>query len=183
MTLDSSVYPTEVPATPKLVPVFVINLKISNDPEAIYANSTTDKVLQLATGSEGEFRTVPNSLGLELDVSGIHGFDNLTYKPSHGATFLDCKLYGKTPNGSGVYIKYGGVAQMLEATVKVLTKQEKISRFEDGYITCNPFFEFDDTVEDKYKWVLKENIIGKGRFVRDSDDAIYVQHYAYILRY
>lgn len=183
MTLDSSVYPTEVPTTPKLVPVFVINLKTSYDPEAIYVNSTTDKTLQLATLSDGEIKTVPNPLGFELDVSGIHGFDDLTSKPSHGATILDCKLYGKTPNGSGVYVKYAGVVQFLEATVKVLTKEEKLSRFEDGYITCNPFFEFDDKVEDKYKWVLKENIIGKGRFVRDSDDVIYVQYYAYVLRY
>ena len=39
-----------------------------------------------------------------------------------------------------------------------------------------------DKVEDKYKWVLKENFFARGRFGRDEDDVLYVQYYVYVVR-
>ena len=43
------------------------------------------------------------------------------------------------------------------------SKKTKEAAIENSYVTCNPTFYFDDKVEDKYKWVLKENF-----FARDS---------------
>lgn len=180
--LDANVFPTQPPTTPKLVPVFIMNLKIANDPQAVFHDQQVDKALTLARVINGEVKTVKdNGIG-ELDVSDITGFDDLSLKLLTNTTRLDCKLYGKVADGSGIYITYPGVVQMRKVTSDVFERKATTSSFDDGYVTCNPSFGFDGTVDDKYKWVLKENFIAKGRFVRDEDDGLYVQYYVYALR-
>ncbi|KAK6457787.1 uncharacterized protein RJT20DRAFT_125641 [Scheffersomyces xylosifermentans] len=179
--IDPKIYPS-VPTTPKLIPVFTINLKFEKDPDNIFENSQVDKALSLARLINGEIKTVENQLGFELEAVGITGFDDLNARPSLGAATLDCKLYGKTPNGAGVYITYGGVVQFTEASTSVISGKSNTSEIDDSYVTCNPSFQFDSKVEDKYKWVLKENLFGKGRFVRGSDGVLYVQYFIYVFR-
>lgn len=180
--LTASVIPTAIPPTPKLVPVFFFNLKIANEPEAIFGDKATDTELTLARVINGTITTVPNEIG-EFDVADITGFDDLTVKGSTATATLDCKLYGRTKNGSGVVIRYPGVVQMAKVTTDVFSKQSKGHGFDEGFVTCNPSFVFDSQVEDKYRWVLKENFISKGRFIRDAEDGLYVQYYTYALRY
>lgn len=181
MTLES-VKPTAIAAPPKLIPVFLINFKISPDPEPVYSDKLTGKGLNLATVVDGQITTVENELGLEFDVDQIKGFDDLTNDLQTGTTFLDCKVYGKIGN-QGVYITYPGVLNLNQPTVDVLTKKSTTTTFEDSYITNTPKFVFDTTtVDKKYHWVLKENFHGKGRFVRDDEGVLYVQYYVYVYR-
>ncbi|CUM66250.1 uncharacterized protein PRCAT00003910001 [Priceomyces carsonii] len=178
--IDPSVFPSK-PETPKLVPVFVMNFKLK-EPEPVFSNPELSKALTLATVVNGEIKTVKNELGLEFDVSRVVGYDNLTSDLHRDVTLLDCRCYGRLPNGKGVYIKYPGVVHNNEPTVNVQLGKTKTSTFEEGYVTCNPSFEFDGGIEDKYRWVLRENFIGKGRFVRGNSNDLYVQYYIYILR-
>lgn len=178
MTL-ASVFPSQVPRTPELVPVFVFNLKAA-DSIAVLKNTTTDRSIQQIPVIDGEIKTVENNLGLEFDVSGLNGFDVVTTNLS-GTSILDCQLNGKTSSGAGVYVKYDGIVDF-GPSVKILTNQAKDSTFEESNITCNPKFVLDDAVDDKYKWVLKENFYGSGRVVRDADDVLYVQYIIYIYR-
>ncbi|WLF77816.1 hypothetical protein PVL30_001536 [Lodderomyces elongisporus] len=172
----------EIPQQPELVPVLTFNLKLASDPVHIYTNSQIDKTLQLATLVAGEIKTVENKFNYKLDISDIHGTDDLNVKDSVATASLDCKLYGKTPNGTGVFVYYGGRVQLNSASVDVLSNKTKAASIEDSYVTCNPTFFFDDKVEEEYKWVLKENLIGKGRFGRDEDGTLYVQYYIYVIR-
>ncbi|KAG5422030.1 hypothetical protein I9W82_001123 [Candida metapsilosis] len=171
-----------IPKQPQLIPVLTFNLKMVSDPVPIFNNSQIDKSLSLATIAQGEIKTVENDLGLKLEVNQIYGTDDLNVKNSVNTSYLDCKLYGKTPNGSGVLVNYGGRVQLEGATVAVVSKEKKEASIEESYVTCNPTFTFDDSVEEEYKWVLKENLIGKGRFGRDDDGVIYVQYYIYVIR-
>lgn len=181
MTL-SSVHPTSLPITPKLIPVFLVNLKISPDPEQIYSDKSKD--LSLATVVHGSITPVDNELNLTFSLSSIKGFDDLTN--ISGTTFLDCKLYGKLADSnsdSGVYFTYPGILNLNQPTIDVFTKVSTTSSFEDSYITCSPKFSFNTaTVPEKYHWVLKEKFHGKGRFVRDEEGALYVQYYTYVYR-
>lgn len=180
-TLDSSIAPL-LPTAPKPVPVFTFNLKLAGEPSLIFVSKEQDKALSLATIADGEIRTVENELGLEFDVSGITGFDDLNARPSVNAATLDCKLYGKTGSGAGVYVRYGGVVQFLEPSLLVMSNQKPTSEFDESYVTCNPTFTFDLNVEEKYQWVLRENFFGKGRFVRDSAGVLHVQYFIYVFR-
>lgn len=179
--MDPSVTPS-LPKTPQLTPVFLINLKLQGYPTPMYSNSVKDKKLALATVEDGEISTVENPFGLEFNVTSIHGFDDITNNTSENYNELDCKLYGKTPEGAGVYITYYGLIKLLENTVDVLTKKSYSAPFDESYITCNPIVTFDELVSDKYKWVTSENLFGKGRFVRSQDDSLYVQYFVYIVR-
>lgn len=170
------------PKQPQLIPVLTFNLKLASDPVPIFTNSQIDKTLNLATITQGEVKTVANDLGLKLEIDQIYGTDDLNIKNSVSTSYLDCKLYGKTPNGSGVFIYYGGRVQLDAASVGVLSGKNKEASVEESYVTCNPVFTFDDSVEEEYKWVLKENLIGKGRFGRDNNGDLYVQYYIYVIR-
>lgn len=181
--LDPKVVPTSAPAVPKLIPVFFVNVKLGLDPDKIFAKSATNSALNLATIVNGTVTTVPNELGLEFELSDIKGFDDLRINNTYGLARLDCKFYAKTPNGTGVYFTYPGVVHFTEGTLAVLGNETSTSTFEDNYVTNNPSFEFDDTIEEKYKWVSRENFLGKGRFVRGEDGAIYVQYYTYVVRW
>lgn len=179
--MDSAVIPS-LPKTPELVPVFLINLKLEGSPDEVFTNRNRNKALVLAHVGKGTITTVKNKYGYELDVSDIHGFDDITNHISDDYNELDCKLYGKTKGGNGVYVTYNGVIQLNEPTVDVLTGKSSTSDIESVYVTSNPKIHFDDGVEDKYKWAIKENFLGKGRFVRDSEGGLYVQYYVYIVR-
>lgn len=179
--MDPSVAPS-VPKTPQLTPVFLINLKLREFPVPVYSQNARDNKLVLATVEKGEISTVENDLGLEFNVTDIHGFDDITHRGSQGINELDCKLYGKTPEGAGVYITYYGLIKLLSNTVEVLTKQSMAAPFEESYITCSPRVSLDDLVADKYKWVANENLFGKGRFVRGPNDSLYVQYFVYVVR-
>ncbi|KAI5967455.1 hypothetical protein KGF57_000398 [Candida theae] len=171
-----------IPKQPQLIPVLTFNLKLVSDPVPIFTNSQIDKSLSLATISTGEIKTVENDLGLKLEIGEIYGTDDLNVKTSVNTSYLDCKLYGKTPNGSGVFVYYGGRVQLDDTSVGVLSNKNKEASIEESYVTCNPTFTFDDSVEEEYKWVLKENLIGKGRFGRDDNGDLYVQYYIYVIR-
>lgn len=171
-----------IPKQPQLVPVLTFNLRLASDPVPIFTNSQIDKTLNLATITNGEITAVENDFGFKLEINQIYGTDDLNIKNSVSTSYLDCKLYGKTPNGSGVFIYYGGRVQLDDASVGVLSGKTKEASVDDSYVTCNPVFTFDDSVEEEYKWVLKENLIGKGRFGRDDDGNLYVQYYIYVLR-
>lgn len=180
--MEPSVIP-KPPKTPELVPVFLINLKLNGAPEQIFANATRNKVLNLAQVIDGTITTVPNKYNLELDVKNVHGFDDITNHIADGYSELDCKLYGTTHDGAGVYVTYYGLVHMLKPTVDVLTSESSTSEIEDVYLTCNPHIHFDELVADKYKWAIKENFIGKGRFVRDASGTLYVQYFVYVIRH
>lgn len=173
---------TPEPKTPQLTPVFLINLKLGLPPQSVFNAPKSNKALTLATVTEGEITTVPNNLGLELNVTSITGFDDLSTSISENVNTLDCKLYGKTPEGSGVYVTYKGVVQLTQESIDVITNKSQTSNFDDVYVTNNPKFQFDDLVPDKYRWVLKENLFGKGRFLRADDGALCVQYYVYVVR-
>lgn len=179
--MDSSVTPS-LPKTPQLEPVFLINLKLKEAPSLVYANSTRNKALALATVADGTITSVPNKYGFELEVRDVHGFDDITNNIADNYNELDCKLYGKTPEGSGVYITYYGLIKLLEPTVAVLGSKASTSNIEDTYVTCNPRVHFDGDVSEKYKWAVQENLLGKGRFVRDGSGELYVQYFVYIVR-
>lgn len=171
-----------IPAAAEFIPVFTFNLKLAQDPTLIYTDASADKSLTLAHIADGEVSTVPNSLGLELDVTGLTGTDDLSVKISANTASLDCKLYGKTANGSGVFIHYGGKVQFNDASVAVLLKKSQTASIEDSFVSNTPTFQFDEGVEDKYKWVLKEHFFGRGRFARDNEGVLYVQYYIYLVR-
>lgn len=179
--MDTSVAPS-LPKTPQLTPVFLINLKLREFPVPVYSQKAKDNAMVLATVEKGEISTVANELGLEFNVTDIHGFDDITNRGAQEINELDCKLYGKTPEGAGVYITYYGLIKLLQNTVDVLTKKTMAAPFEESYITCNPRITLDDLVADKYKWVSNENLLGKGRFVRGANDSLFVQYYVYIVR-
>lgn len=177
--MDPSVVPS-VPATPQLTPVFLANCKITIGPSI--TDKVKDKTVNLVPVVDGYIETVKNPFGFELEVQGITGFDDITTHISDNYNTLDCKIYGKTPEGAGVYITYEGVIKLEESLVNVMTGKAKGSRFEDTYLTSNPRIHFDGDVPEKYKWAVSENLIGKGRFVRDANDNMYVQYYVYVIR-
>lgn len=179
--MDPAVVPT-LPKTPELEPVFLVNLKLNGPPSPVFTNSTRNKALVLANVSDGKISTVKNKYGYELEVENITGFDDITNNIADGYNELDCKLYGKTPEGAGVYITYYGLIKLLEPTVDVLTGKSSTSNFEDTYVTCNPRVHFDGQVADKYKWAIQENLFGKGRFVKDESGGLYVQYFVYVVR-
>ncbi|KAI5955814.1 hypothetical protein KGF54_001316 [Candida jiufengensis] len=170
------------PTQPKLIPVLTFNLKLKSDPQHIYTNTKIDKTLNLATIENGEIKSIDNEFGFQLLVNEIFGTDDLNINISINTAYLDCKLYGKTPNGSGVKVNYGGRVQLTKPSVDVITNKSKEATIDESFVTCNPSFIFDDSVEEEFKWVLKENLIGKGRFARDDDDNLYVQYYIYVIR-
>lgn len=179
--LHPSVEPT-LPPNPTLIPVFSINLKTAGSPAPIYTNKENGDSVSSVQVSHGEIKTVENKFGFKLEVNGISGSDDLTSNSESGASTLDCRLYGKTPNGAGVKITYQGVSLLSEELINVVTGKSKLAKFEKCYLTSNPKFEFDSDVPQEYKWVLKENLIAKGRFARDDNDELYVQYYVYIMR-
>ncbi|KAK6464854.1 hypothetical protein DFJ63DRAFT_312142 [Scheffersomyces coipomensis] len=181
--LDPNVLPSKPPTTPKLVPVFSFNFKCEFSPPG----SSTDlpvpsNSLSLARIINGEIRTVKNDYGLELDVPGITGIDDLIEKVPLGITQLNCTLNGKTANGSDVLIYYDGFLKHAQATFEVIQGTKKHIEFDDCSLVCKPIFKLSKGVEDKYKWILTEDFIGKGRFIRDADDFVYVQYFVYIIR-
>lgn len=179
--MDPAVFPS-VPTTPELEPVFVINLKLAEHPTPVYTNLDRNKALALAKVVDGKISTVKNKFGFELDVDGITGFDNITSNVKEGFDELDCKLYGKTPEGAGVFITYYGLVKITESVVAVFTSKSSTSSFEETYVTCNPRIQFDTLVAEKNKWAVEENLLGKGRFVRDSSGKMYVQYFVYVVR-
>lgn len=181
MPVDPAVTP-QPPKNPELEPVFLINLKLGSPLDTVFTNPTRNKALVLANVTEGKITTVQNKYGFELDADITSGFDDITNNIADGYNELDCKLYGKTADGAGIYITYYGLIKLLDETVAVLTANSDNSSFEDTYVTCNPRVHFDGNVADKYKWALKENFFGKGRFVRDTAGTLYVQYYVYVVR-
>lgn len=179
--MDPSVAPT-LPKTPQLTPVFLINLKLQGWPVPVYGDDSKDKLMVLATVEKGEISTVENPFGLEFNVTDVHGFDDITNQKSAEINELDCKLYGKTPEGAGVYITYYGLIKLLKNTTDVLAKQSMAAPFEESYVTCNPRITLDELASEKYKWVVKENLIGKGRFVRGENETLFVQYFVYVVR-
>ncbi|KAF3992424.1 hypothetical protein FT663_00704 [Candidozyma haemuli var. vulneris] len=179
--MDPSVTPS-VPKTPQLEPVFLVNLKLDPAPSSVFTDKTKDKSLTLARVADGYIETVKNKYGFELEVKGVTGFDDITTNIADGYNKLDCKLYGKTPEGAGVYITYDGIVQLTEPTLAVLSGKTDTSAFEEAYVTNNPRVHFDGDVPDKYKWAVKENLVGKGRFVKDGSGVLYVQYYVYVFR-
>jgi hypothetical protein len=178
----SSILPQHEPVVPQLIPVFLLNLKISPDPTVIYKDSVGDRVLNLGTVVDGQAIPIENSLGLKFELNSITGFDDITETVSLGISRLDCKLYGKTPGGAGVQIKYPGVIKLLEPTVNVFLKKSTLATFEESYVVCNPTFTCDSSLEPEYKWVQSEQFNGKGRFIRDESGTLYVQYYIYVVR-
>lgn len=176
-----SVIPTSAPKTPQLIPVALISLKLQ-DPISVLKNDAYSHAINLVNIKDGTISTVPNDLGLELEVSGIQGIDHITANTEVGVNRLDCKIYGKTPGGNGVYVHYYGLIKATPEIGAVLGNKAKVADFDDEYITSTPVILFADSVEDKYKWVLRESIIGKGRFIRD-DTHLYVQYYLYVLKW
>lgn len=179
--MDPAVFPS-IPKNPELEPVFIINLKTAENPSLVFNNPVRNKELALARIIDGSISTVQNKYGLELDVEGITGFDDITANLKEGYNELDCKLYGKTPEGAGVYITYYGVLKMSEEIGDVFSSKSSSSSFEEAYVTSNPRIHFDALVADKYKWAIQENLLGKGRFVRDSTGSLYVQYVVYVVR-
>lgn len=179
--MDPSVKP-QLPKTPELEPVFLVNLKLESAPASIFSDSKKDKSLNLAKVVDGYIETVKNKHGLELDVKDISGIDEITTHVSDSFNSLNCRLYGKTPEGAGVYITYGGNMHLTEPITNVFAGKADSSSFEEGYLTNSPVVQFDGEVNDKYKWAVKENLVGKGRFIKDSKGALYVQYYVYVYR-
>lgn len=179
--MESDIIPKPLPRTPVLVPVFIMNLQL-DEPDSIFSNKPSNKSLSLSKIIHGEVTTLKNKLDLTLEVRLVMGFDDLTSNLDTGEGTLDCKLYGKTPNGSGVYITYGGIVRLSDNSLKVVSNQSMELTFEDSYITCNPKFQFDDCVEEQYRWAEQENLIGKGRFTRNPQGSLYVQFIIYILQ-
>ncbi|RCK55965.1 hypothetical protein Cantr_05165 [Candida viswanathii] len=172
----------DIPKPAEWIPVFSFNLELAGEPANIFEAGSADLTLNLATIKNGAVKTVPNKLNLELEIDSIYGTDELSVKNSTNTALLHCNLYGKTPSGTGVKIFYPGKVQLTAPTVAVLSKQSQGAAIEESYVTCNPVFYFDDKVEDKYKWALKENFFGRGRFVRSQDGVLHVQYYVYVLR-
>lgn len=167
---------------PELVPVFFINLKLKDAPQGVFANTTRNKALALAEVVDGSVTTVKNKLGLELEVTLIKGTDDITSHIADAYNELDCRLYGKTPEGAGVYITYRGVIKAYDNTVAVLLGSSSEHGIDESYVTNSPVINFDESVADKYKWAIKETFLGKGRFVRDAEDTLYVQYYVSVVR-
>ena len=178
----SSILPQHEPVVPQLIPVFMFNFKISPDPTVVYKDTVGDRVLHLGTVVDGQVIPINNSLGLKFEMNSIHGFDDLTETISLGVTRLDCKLYGKTPGGTGVQLKYPGVIKLTEPTANVFMNKSSLATFDESYVTCNPSFSADSSLEPEYKWVLSENFFGKGRFLRDKSGTLHAQFYVYIVR-
>lgn len=180
MSLNPYVLPKALPRTPELVPVAFLNLKVKNA-TPILQNNTYSHAVNYVEIDTGAVTTVPNKLNLELDIVDITGIDHITANTAAGVNVLDCNLYGKTANGLGVFIKYPGRVKATDKVNQLLTGQASHSEFEDEYVTNNPVFTLAEGIEDKYKWTVRENILGKGRFVRDNEDKLYVQYYLYVL--
>lgn len=177
--ISPNVVPKTLPSAPLLEPAFFINLKLE-EPDSIFSRINASRSLSLAKVVSGKINSLAENLPFE--VHDITGFDDLFGDLETGVTRLQCKLYGKTPNQLGVYITYSGVVRLEGKVLEVASKTASDMDFDQGYVTCNPLVELDDGVEDEYKWVTKENFIGKGRFVRDEKDSLYVQYFVYIIK-
>lgn len=181
MPLDSTI-PKSAPKVPELVPVFFINLKLQ-DPNAVLSNDTYAHAVTLVNIVDGTITTVPNKLNLELEANDLVGIDHITADTKVGSNKLDCYVYGKTPSGAGVHIHYFGVVKASPAIGQALGGGKSFeTSFDDDYVTSNPVILFDGKAEDKYLWAKKENLIGKGRFVRDEAGDLFVQYYVYVLQ-
>lgn len=181
MPLNPSTIPKSAPKAPELVPVFFINLKLQ-DPNSVLENQSYAHSVTLVNIVDGEITTVPNKLNLELDANSLVGIDHITADTKVGVNKLDCYVYGKTPSGAGLHIHYFGLIKGNEAVGKVLGGGKSIETdFTQDYVTSNPVILFDGEVEEKYLWAKKENLIGKGRFLRDEAGALHVQYYVYVL--
>lgn len=181
LTMSNCSIPS-TPTVPKLVPVFSINLKLEGTPEIVFQDNTKSKVLNHANVLWGEIRTIKNDLGLEFDVLDIHGFDDITTNSTGNYNELDCRLYGKTPSGAGAFVSYYGIFNLTKDITDVLTEQSKEHDFATSSLHNNPRFQLDDSAEDKYKWVQKENLLGRGRFCRSEDNSLHVQYFVYVVR-
>lgn len=180
-SIDRSTYPTSLPKTPVLLPVAFANFKL-DELDSIYSDKARNSSLSYVQILNGEVSTIENKLEYELEVSDIHGSDELTNDLVTGWGQLNCRLYGKTPNGAGVHISYSGFIKLSDASLKVLSGQTLELDFDDSYIICYPRFAFDDSVEEKFRWASNESLLGKGRVTRDAIGCVYIQYVLYVVR-
>ena len=174
MSIPSEVYPKDVHKA-ELVPVAYITVKAAPSFDS-FKNATKNHAATYIPISDGEITPIDNKLGLEFNLNSITGHDRIVTDLEDGVSTLNCDLYGKTPNGSPVFITYSGVLKQSDKSLAVLGGNARTSDFNDAYVTNNMKFTLDQNVENDYKWVTKYNLIGKGRFIRDSSDNLYVQY-------
>lgn len=180
-SLDRSTYPNSLPKTPVLLPVAFVNLKL-DEPDSIYSDKARNNSLSYVQILNGEVTTIENRLKYELEVSDVHGTDELINDLVTGCSRLSSRLYGKTPNGAGVHISYSGMNKLSDASLKVISGQTLKLDFNDSYMICYPRFAFDDSVEEKFRWASNESLIGKGRITRDATGYVYIQYVLYVVR-
>lgn len=67
-------------------------MKLAGNPVPIFTEKVKDMAMVLASVENGEISTVKNHFGYEFEVTGIHGFDDITNSGSEQINELDCKL-------------------------------------------------------------------------------------------
>ena len=172
---------SSVPPTPKLVPVFSMKLQLEGAPQVLFTDESKKTVSSMAIVSTGTASTIENELGFTLNLNDLKGYDNITTHIEKGYTVLDAHAHGKTSEGTDVRIDAFGLFHSLPGLDAVLSGQAVSHSFEESYISNSPRFSFTGPVPEHLKWLERENIIGKGRFLIE-DGMMYVQYFAYVVR-
>ncbi|VVT44618.1 uncharacterized protein SAPINGB_P000476 [Magnusiomyces paraingens] len=96
----------------------------------------------------------------------LHGRDDILVNPTHNS--LDCRVYGKTEDGAGFTIRYGGIVQASAPVGAVCSGQSNGHTYEESYVTNNMTVFIDKDAPKKYDWIKFHNLVGRGRFFRDD---------------
>lgn len=159
-----------------LKPAFFVQLDLA-DPKPVLSNKSLSEVIVMVEG--GYSKTLSPKYPFDLTID--FGWDTLTTQTaSPETTALDCHLYAKTKDGKNVHITYTGVVVASEKQVDVITNKSKGHAFEESYVTMHPTVRVDEGVEAE-SWITKKNLLGRGRFTRNSEGKLGIDYYVYVL--
>lgn len=181
--IDPSVYPSAIPAAPKLIPVFEFTVRAAA-PQDVLQQQSLSKSSVILPVVGGTIRPIHNSLGLKFEAKNITGNDYISTDTSVAAGKLDCRLYGVSAAGTGFTMRYDGIMKMSEKILDVLQRGSKDhAAFEEVYIGASFIFELSEGASADEKWVTSELIVGRGRLIVGKEDgSAYAQYIAHVLR-
>ncbi|ODQ65280.1 hypothetical protein NADFUDRAFT_70779 [Nadsonia fulvescens var. elongata DSM 6958] len=158
---------------PQLKPAFHIVI----DAEEGVPSFANHKGQQTYIGIKGGYtKTLDPEFPFDITIS--HGSDDLltSNTSKNKATILDCKVYGtlndekKTP----VQIKYSGLVHFQDKVAAIANNQVNSMDWLDGYATCH--MNIDIAPGTSAEWVNDWNLVGRGRFFRDSNGGLHVEY-------
>ena len=162
------------PEVPGLKPLLFLNVE-ALEPISLYTNESENFT---TVPIEGGFIKSLDQENFPFTAKITNGADDIRkYSHSGEVGNLDCRLYLDLDDGTKAFCHYTGVVHFKDTVNLVAGGELSTMGFNDGYVTCHPKF-FLDSKSVNYHWLLKQNLIGKGRFIRENGK-LRVQYFIY----